>query len=213
MTQEQADFQIPGFTQYWHSADKRGYSGTAVFTRTAAKKVTYGINGLYTDEGRVITLEYDDFFIINCYAPHSQRNLNHLEFKGQFLSALVEYIKELIMIKAVIVCGDMNVAHKEIDLKNFKSNTENAGFTVEERTAFGKLLEVGLIDSYRYQHPTQSGSYTWWSYRKGVRERNIGWRIDYILIAQTLENRLISSAILPEVLGSDHCPISIEIEL
>lgn len=213
MVQSQFIHSVPDYFMYWHSAQKKGYAGTAVFSRKAANDVVYGIDGLFVEEGRVITLTYDDFYVINCYSPHSQRDLNRLEYKTRFDVALAEYIGRLNMVKPVILCGDLNIAHKEIDLKNSKSNVGNAGFTWPEREDFDRLLMQGFIDSYRYQHPTQAGAYTWWSYRKGVRARNIGWRIDYILLSHKLKDRLVDSFIFPEVVGSDHCPIGIEITL
>lgn len=213
MTEDQFELSLPGYTMYWHSAERRGYAGTAIIVRNEARHVTYGLNGKYTNEGRVITLEYDNFFVVNCYAPHSQRNLNHLDYKAQFNAALIEYIQQLQKEKEVILCGDLNVAHKEIDLANSKANIGNAGFTALERKDFDHLLTLGMIDSYRYQHPEQAGAYTWWSYRKGVRERNIGWRIDYILLSRALTSNLLCSTIFPNTFGSDHCPIAIDIDL
>lgn len=211
MSESQFNHSISDYFMYWHSAQKKGYAGTAIFSRKAANSVTYGIDGLLMEEGRIITLAYNDFYLINCYSPHSQRDLNHLEYKTQFDASLAEYIGRLNMIKPVILCGDLNIAHKEIDLKNSQSNVGNAGFTCSEREDFDKLLAQGFIDSYRYQHPSQTGAYTWWSYRKNVRTRNIGWRIDYILLSQRLKDKLVNSFIFSEVLGSDHCPIGIEI--
>lgn len=211
MSESQFDRPVPDYFMYWHSAQKKGYAGTAIFSRKAAISVAYGIDGSLTEEGRIITLAYNDFYLINCYSPHSQRDLNHLEYKTQFDASLAEYIGRLNVVKPVILCGDLNIAHKEIDLKNSKSNVGNAGFTYSERKDFDRFLAQGFIDSYRYQHPSQTGAYTWWSYRKDVRARNIGWRIDYILLSQWLKDKLVDSFIYSEILGSDHCPIGIEI--
>lgn len=213
MCPEQFEYIIPGYTLYWHAAEKKGYAGTVIFSKIPAKNVTYGLNFSYTDEGRVITLEFENFYLVNCYAPHSQRDLNHLLYKDQFNTALITYISQLQKEKAVILCGDLNVAHKEIDLANFKGNVGNAGFTALERKAFDQLLALDMIDSYRFFFPCREGAYTWWSYRKDVRARNIGWRIDYFLISNQLQNVLLNSTILPEIYGSDHCPISIDIAL
>lgn len=213
MTEEQFEWSLPGYTLYWHPAEKKGYAGTVIIARNKALNATYGLNDHFTQEGRVITLEYDDFYIINCYAPHSQRDLNHLVYKGEFNASLIKHIKELQQTKPVIVCGDLNVAHQDLDLANPKANIGNAGFTELERNDFGRLLALNLIDSYRYKHPEQTGAYTWWSNRKGVRERNIGWRIDYILLSHTLSHNLLCAFTFPDVFGSDHCPIGIDIDL
>lgn len=212
MSCEQFDYVVPGYTMYWYAAEKKGYSGTAVFSKCPASNVIYGLpNFSNIREGRVLTLEFDNFYIVNCYAPHSQRNLNHLQFKREFNLALISYIKQLQEQKAVIICGDLNVAHKEIDLANPKGNTGNAGYTFQERDDLNRLLSLNLIDSYRWLHPKETGAYTWWSYRKGVRARNIGWRIDYILISEKVRNSLLSSTIFSNIYGSDHCPIGIDV--
>lgn len=213
MMPDQFEYDVPGYTLYWHAAEKKGYAGTVIFSKIPAKNIAYGFDLLYTEEGRVITLEFDNFYLVNCYAPHSQRDLNHLQYKQQFNSALIAHINQLQTEKAVILCGDLNVAHNEIDLANPKGNVGNAGFTVLEREAFDQLLALDMIDSYRFFFPCRTGAYTWWSYRKDVRARNIGWRIDYFLISKKLQGVLLDSAILPEIYGSDHCPISIDIIL
>lgn len=168
---------------------------------------------MFCNEGRVLTLEYDEYYIINCYSPHSQRNLNHLEYKRAFDLELIKYIEKLKERKPVILCGDLNIAHQEIDLKNYKSNRENAGFTDGERSDFDEILKRGYIDSYRYKNPQKTDAYTWWSYRKGVRERNIGWRIDYIILADEIKEKLEDCNIYTNIYGSDHCPIGIDINL
>ena len=191
MDSTQFGYQLPDYIQYWNPADKKGYAGTAIFTKEAAKEVSYGINHLFRDEGRILTLEYEDYYMINCYSPHSQRNLNRLEYKRVFDFELTKYIGILNEKKPVILCGDLNIAHQEIDLKNYRSNKENAGFTPGERKDFDEILKKGFIDSYRYKYPQKNDAYTWWSYMKGVRERNIGWRIDYIIIANELKDKFI----------------------
>ena len=181
MEQKMFDYELPNYFQYWNPATKKGYSGTAVFSKKPALDVIKGIDNLNNDEGRILTLEYEDYYIVNCYSPHSQRQLNRLEYKRTFDKELTQYIVKLKDKKSVVLCGDLNIAHQEIDLKNYKNNKENAGFTIEEREDFDEMLKSGFIDSYRYKYPTETGVYTWWSYRKGVRDRNIGWRIDYII--------------------------------
>lgn len=213
MNSNQFVYSVPDYIQYWNCAIKRGYAGTLVFSKEKAMNIFYGIDHLYTDEGRVLTLEFENYYVVNCYSPHSQRNLAHLEYKREFDSALARYIGYLKVIKPVILCGDLNIAHREIDLKNYKTNKKNAGFTLEERKDFDQILAQGFTDSYRYKFPYKSGAYTWWSYRKGVRDRNIGWRIDYIIIADELKDKLGNCSIYSNVSGSDHCPIGAEINL
>lgn len=213
MEEKQFRYSLPNYEQYWNSAEKKGYAGTVIFAKRKARKVFYGIDGLYCNEGRVITLEYDDYYIINCYSPHSQRNLNHLVYKRAFDLTLTQYIEKLKKRKSVILCGDLNIAYQEIDLKNYKSNRNNAGFTDGERSDFEEIIKRGFIDSYRYRNPQKTGAYTWWSYRKGVREKNIGWRIDYILLVDELIEKLEDSNIYSNIYGSDHCPIGIDINI
>lgn len=213
MESEQFNYQVPNYTQYWNSALKKGYAGTAVFAKKVAEDIFLGINGLFCDEGRILTLKYKDYYIVNCYSPHSQRNLNHLEYKRAFDLELIKYIDSLKKRKPVILCGDLNIAHQEIDLKNYKNNKENAGFTIGERNDFEEILKKGFIDSYRYKNPQETDAYTWWSYRKGVRERNIGWRIDYIIVAEEIREKLSDCNIYSNVYGSDHCPVGIDINL
>lgn len=209
----QFSHQVPNYIQYWNSAVKKGYAGTAVFTKKEAEEVFVGINGLFCNEGRVLTLKYEDYYIINCYSPHSQRNLNHLNYKRVFDLELTKYVEGLKREKPVILCGDLNIAHQEIDLRNYKSNRENAGFTDGERSDFDAILKKGFVDSYRYKNPQKTDAYTWWSYRKGVREKNIGWRIDYIIVADEIKERINDCNIYSDVYGSDHCPIGIDIHL
>lgn len=213
MEESQFRYSLPNYVQYWNSAEKKGYAGTVIFVKKAAREVFIGIDGLFCNEGRVLTLEYDEYYIINCYSPHSQRNLNHLEYKRAFDLELIKYIEKLKERKPVILCGDLNIAHQEIDLKNYKSNRENAGFTDGERSDFDENLKRGFIDSYRYKNPQKTDAYTWWSYRKGVRERNIGWRIDYIILADEIKEKLEDCNIYTNIYGSDHCPIGIDINL
>lgn len=213
MDSTQFRHQLPDYVQYWNPAEKKGYAGTAVFAKNAAKMAVNGIGDLFYDEGRLITLEYEDYYLINCYSPHSQRNLNRLEYKMAFDFELTKYIAGLNEKKPVILCGDLNIAHQEIDLKNYKSNKENAGFTLAERSDFDAVLEKGFIDSFRYKYPEKSDAYTWWSYRKGVRERNIGWRIDYIIISDRIKEKINDCSIYSDILGSDHCPVGIDINL
>jgi exodeoxyribonuclease III len=207
---EQVDYAFSGYHQFWHSAEKKGYSGTLILCKEEPLSVNYGLG--YTEhdkEGRVITAEFRDYFLVNVYTPNSKNELQRLDYRTQEWDTLyLEHLKTLEKVKPVITCGDFNVAHKEIDLKNPKSNKRNAGFTVEERSSFEKYIESGFIDTFREfnQEPDQ---YTWWSYRMSARERNVGWRIDYFLISQSLRNRLENAFIRQEVLGSDHCPVGI----
>lgn len=206
----QIDLELPGYHQYWNYAEKKGYSGTAIFTKKEPIGVSYGIQKEEHDkEGRVITLEYDDFFMITVYTPNSQQELARLDYRMQWEDDFLVYIKELDTRKPVIVCGDLNVAHKEIDLKNPKTNRKNAGFTDEEREKFSTFLEVGFIDTYRYFYPEQEGAYSWWSYRFNSRANNAGWRIDYFCASERLGERLADAKIHSEVFGSDHCPVEL----
>jgi len=201
---------LPGYHQYWHYAEKKGYSGTAIFSRFPALNVAYGIGVEEHDhEGRVITLEFEDFYLITVYTPNSQRELTRLSYRMQWEDAFLSHLKKLEEHKPVIFCGDLNVAHREIDLKNPKSNLRNAGFTQEERDKLTALLESGFIDTFRHFHPDEKDAYTWWSYMFHAREKNVGWRIDYFIASQSLEPRLCSAAIHPEILGSDHCPVEL----
>lgn len=208
----QIQLELDGYYQYWNYAVKKGYSGTAVFTKTKPTAVTYGL-GIeeHDNEGRVITLEFDEYYLVNVYTPNSQRGLERLDYRMEWENQFREYLKKLDARKPVIVCGDMNVAHREIDLKNPASNKKNAGFTDEERNKFTELLESGFIDTYRYFHPDQKDAYTWWSYMFKARERNTGWRIDYFCVSERFKSRLCSASIHADVLGSDHCPVELVI--
>ncbi len=209
----QIDLDLPGYHQYWNYAQKKGYSGTAVFTKHAPKEVTYGIGiDEHDTEGRVITLEYDEFFFVTAYTPNAQRGLTRLSYRMQWEKDFRAYLKHLDDEKPVILCGDLNVAHREIDLKNPKNNKKNAGFTPEERGEMGKLLEEGFLDTFRYFYPDKEEAYTWWSYMRQARDRNIGWRIDYFIVSDALKDRLKDSRIYPEIYGSDHCPVGLEID-
>ncbi|NLC94738.1 MAG: exodeoxyribonuclease III [Bacilli bacterium] len=213
MQESQKDFHFPGYFEYWNSADKLGYSGTLILTKKEPLNVHYGLlDGKYNDEGRAITLEYDNFYFVTLYSPNAQRGLTRLDYRIEYEAHLREYLHYLDQYKPVIVCGDMNVAHREIDLKNPKENERNAGYTIEERTEFTKLLQTGFIDTFRYLYPNTI-KYTWWSYMFNARAKNIGWRIDYFLISERLKDRLVDSLIFDEVLGSDHCPVGLIIEL
>lgn len=209
----QLDLDLPGYHQYWNYAEKKGYSGTAVFTKKEPLSVVNGMGIEEHDkEGRVITLEFEDFYMVTVYTPNSQNELARLDYRMTWEEAFRAYLKQLEAAKPVIVCGDMNVAHKEIDLKNPKTNRKNAGFTDEEREKFSILLDSGFIDTYRYFYPEQEGIYSWWSYRFKAREKNAGWRIDYFLVSESLEDKLKDAKILTEIMGSDHCPVELDIE-
>ena len=206
----QADLDLPGYEQYWNSAVRKGYSGTAVFTRIPPLSTAYGI-GLpeHDGEGRAITLEFEDFYLVTVYTPNAQRELTRLPYRMAWEDAFLAYLKGLEKDKPVVFCGDLNVAHQEIDLKNPKSNQQNAGFTREERDKMTALLDAGFIDTFRYFYPEQTGAYSWWSYMFHAREKNAGWRIDYWIVSQALEGRLRGAAIHPEIFGSDHCPVEL----
>ena len=208
----QLDLSFPGYESYWNYADKKGYSGTAIFTKHKPLSITYGINiDEHDHEGRVITLEMDDFYLVTVYTPNSQDELRRLEYRMKWEDDFQSYLHKLDETKPVIVCGDMNVAHQEIDLKNPKTNRRNAGFTDEEREKMTELLNNGFIDTFRTLYPEQV-TYSWWSYRFRAREKNTGWRIDYFLISERLRDRLIDAKIHTETMGSDHCPIEIDLK-
>ncbi len=212
LSEGQIDLELPGYQQYWNYAEKKGYSGTAVFTRVAPLSVSYGIGIEEHDhEGRVITLEFDDYYLVTCYTPNSQNELARLDYRMTWEDAFRAYLHALDEKKPVIVCGDLNVAHREIDLKNPSTNHHNAGFTDEERGRFTQLLDSGFTDTFRYFYPEQEGIYSWWSYRFHAREKNAGWRIDYFLTSDRLQSRLESAAIHTEIEGSDHCPVELVI--
>lgn len=214
MQEGQLELELEGYYQYWNYAKKKGYSGTAIFAKKEAISVIYGI-GIeeHDQEGRVITLEYEDFYIVTVYTPNAQEQLARLDYRMNWEEAFKTYLKKLEETKPVIVCGDMNVAHKEIDLKNPKTNRKNAGFSDEERGRFSELLDAGFIDTFRYFYPDLDGIYSWWSYRFRAREKNAGWRIDYFLVSKSLEENLVDAKIHTEVFGSDHCPVELEITL
>lgn len=209
----QIEMELPGYHQYWNYADKKGYSGTAIFTKEAPDGVSYGIGiDQHDHEGRVITLEFKDFYVVTVYAPNSQDELRRLDYRMKWEDDFREYLTRLNTQKPVIVTGDMNVAHNEIDLKNPKTNRRNAGFTDEERGKMTELLNSGFIDTFRYFYPDTEGIYSWWSYRFRAREKNAGWRIDYFLASTDMENRIKGAKIHTEILGSDHCPVELEID-
>lgn len=210
----QIDLDLPGFHQYWNYAEKKGYSGTAIFTKKEPMNVYYGIGVEEHDhEGRVITLEYPEYYLITVYTPNSQDGLKRLDYRMTWERDFLAYLKKLEETKPVIFCGDLNVAHKEIDLKNPKTNRKNAGFTDEERACMTTLLEKGFVDTFRHFYPNQEGIYSWWSYRFQARAKNAGWRIDYFITSKSLEDKLVDAKIHTDILGSDHCPVELEIDL
>lgn len=210
----QIDLTLDGYYQYWNYAEKKGYSGTAIFTRQEPIAVTYGIGIEEHDhEGRVITLEYPEYYMITVYVPNSQNELARLPYRMQWEEAFLAYLKGLEEKKPVIFCGDLNVAHQEIDLKNPKTNRKNAGFTDEERGCFSRLLEHGFVDTFRYFYPNQTDIYSWWSYRFSARAKNAGWRIDYFCVSECLKDKLTDAKIHTEILGSDHCPVELDIDI
>lgn len=210
LQQGQIDLNLDGYYDYWNYAEKKGYSGTAIFSKRKPLNCMYGINIEEHDrEGRVITLEFDDFYMVTVYTPNSKEKLARLDYRMEWEDSFREYLNKLDKVKPVIVCGDMNVAHKEIDLKNPKANIKNAGFSLEERNKFTELLDSGFVDTYRYFYPNKEGMYSWWSYRFNARIRNAGWRIDYFCISERLKGNIISADIHSEVLGSDHCPVEL----
>lgn len=209
----QIDLPLKGYHQYWNYAEKKGYSGTAIFTKIQPINVNYGINiDEHDKEGRVITLEFEDFYMITVYTPNSQDKLARLEYRMKWENDFRVYLNELDKLKPVIMCGDLNVAHEEIDLKNPKSNRKNPGFSDEEREKFTQFLNSGFIDTFRYFNPDKEGSYSWWSYRFNARANNAGWRIDYFCVSERLRDRLVSADIHSGVLGSDHCPVELVIK-
>lgn len=209
----QIDLKLSGYNMYWNYAEKKGYSGTAIFTKEEPIQVFYGLNIEEHDkEGRVITLEFEEYYFITVYTPNSKQKLERLEYRMKWENDFRNYIIELNLKKPVIVCGDLNVAHKEIDLKNSKTNRKNAGFTDEERNKFSELIESGFIDTYRYFYPDLEGAYSWWSYRFNARANNAGWRIDYFCVSDKMKDRLVDAKIHGNILGSDHCPVELIIE-
>ena len=210
----QVELGFEGYKSYWNSAEKKGYSGTAIFTKKKPIKVTYGIGIEEHDkEGRIITLEFEKFYLVNNYTPNSKRELERLEYRQIWEDEIRKYLLKLNRKKPVIMCGDLNVAHKEIDLKNPKQNRRNAGFTDEERNKMTELLEAGFTDTFRYLYPEKENEYTWWSYMGKAREKNIGWRIDYFIASKDIESRIKEAKIHQEILGSDHCPVELNIEI
>ncbi|MDE5643964.1 MAG: exodeoxyribonuclease III [Muribaculaceae bacterium] len=213
LSEGQLDLNFPGYESYWNYAERKGYSGTAIFSRHKPVAVTYGIGiAEHDNEGRVITLEMPDFYLVTVYTPNSKDGLARLDYRMEWEEAFRKYLKGLDAVKPVIVCGDLNVAHKEIDLKNPSTNRRSAGFTDEERGCMTQLLESGFTDSFRHLHPDAEGAYSWWSYRMRARERNAGWRIDYFLVSDRIADRISQARIHADVFGSDHCPVSVELD-
>ena len=211
---DQIQLNLPGYTQYWNYAEKKGYSGTAVFAKTQPMSVRYGIGVDELDtEGRVITLEYPDFFLVTCYTPNAQRELARIDHRMKWEDAFLSYLKALDNEKPIVLCGDLNVAHQEIDLKNPASNRGNAGFSDEERSCFSRLLGNGFTDTFRYLHPDQIGAYTWWSYMFKARQNNAGWRIDYFIVSDRIADRIGETPIYSQVMGSDHCPVGLSLSI
>ena len=210
----QLELDLPQYHQFWHYAEKKGYSGTAIFAKNPPLSVSSGIGPEELNkEGRDITLEYEDFYLVTCYTPNAQRELARIDFRMQWEDAFLAYLKKLDEKKPVIVCGDLNVAHREIDLKNPSSNRGNAGFSDQERGCFNRLLENGFTDTFRYLNPDKAGAYTWWSYMFNARQNNAGWRIDYFLVSNRIADRITATPIYSDILGSDHCPVGLEINL
>ena len=210
----QIDLNLPGYSQYWNYAVKKGYSGTAIFAKEAPINVFYGVGSEELDtEGRMITLEYPEFYLVTCYTPNAQQGLARIDHRLKWDDAFREYLCRLDQQKPVIICGDLNVAHQEIDLKNPSSNRGNAGFSDEERDSFTKLLEAGFTDTFRYQNPDAVGAYSWWSYRFNARKNNAGWRIDYFLVSNRIAEQIVTTPIYSDVLGSDHCPVGLELNI
>ncbi|AHK51266.1 MULTISPECIES: exodeoxyribonuclease III [Bacillus amyloliquefaciens group] len=210
----QVSLQPEGYHAYWNYAVKKGYSGTAVFSKEKPLHVLYGL-GIddHDQEGRVITLEFEHVFVVNCYTPNAKRGLERIDYRLQWEADFKDYLQKLDRKKPVILCGDLNVAHREIDLKNPKANRKNAGFSEQEREAFSALLNAGFTDSFRYLYPDQEGAYSWWSYRTNAREKNIGWRLDYVIVSDRLKQRISQAAICADIMGSDHCPVEMTLDL
>ena len=210
----QVELEFDGYESYWNSAEKKGYSGTVIFTKIKPISVKYGIGIEEHDkEGRVITLEFKDFYMVNIYTPNSKRELERLDYRQIWEDEIRKYLLNLNKTKPVIMCGDLNVAHKEIDLKNPKTNTHNAGFTIEERNKMTELLNAGFVDTFRYLYPDKIDCYTWWSYMRKAREKNVGWRIDYFIVSESLKDKIEDANIYQDIMGSDHCPIGLEIKI
>lgn len=210
----QIELDLPGYHQYWNSAEKKGYSGVSVFTRQEPLSVRYGIGvDEFDHEGRVLTLEMPQFYLVSCYTPNSQDGLKRLEYRMRWEDTFLSYLKSLEREKPVVLCGDLNVAHQEIDIKNPKSNRMNAGFTDQEREKMTRLLNAGFVDTFRALHPDETGAYSWWSYRFHARENNAGWRIDYFIVSESLREHVREAAIHPEIFGSDHCPVELVLDI
>lgn len=211
---DQIELEFEGYQSYWNSAEKKGYSGTAIFTKIKPKQITYGI-GIeeHDQEGRIITLEFEKFYLVNNYTPNSKRELERLEYRQQWEDEIRKYLLKLNKKKPVIMCGDLNVAHQEIDLKNPKTNKGNAGFTNEERQKMTELLQAGFTDSFRHLYPNKENSYSWWSYMGKAREKNVGWRIDYFIVSNNIKEKIEEASIYPEIMGSDHCPVGLKIKI
>ena len=209
----QIDLELPDYLQYWNYAEKKGYSGTAIFTKHEPLSVAYGIGVDELDtEGRVITLEFPEFYLITCYTPNAQRELTRIDHRMKWETAFCDFLKDLDQKKPCIICGDLNVAHNEIDLKNPSANRGNAGFSDQERSAFNKLLNSGFTDTFRYKNPNLTGAYTWWSYMFNARKNNAGWRIDYFLVSDRWKDKIDTTPIYSEIMGSDHCPVGLELD-
>jgi len=214
MQEGQAELILEGYYQYWNSAIKKGYSGTAIFTKIKPISVSYGIGiEKHDQEGRIITLEFEEFYMVNCYTPNSKRELERLEYRMEWEDEIRKYLLTLNNKKPVIYCGDLNVAHEEIDLKNPKTNHHNAGFTDEERSKMTELLNSGFTDTFRYLYPEKENAYTWWSYMMKAREKNVGWRIDYFIVSNSIKEKIKEAKIHSEIMGSDHCPVELEIDV
>ena len=210
----QIQMDLPGYTEFWNYAQKKGYSGTAIFAKEAPLSVRYGLGIEELDtEGRLITLEYPEFYLVTCYTPNAQRELARIDHRMKWDEAFREYLAELDKTKPVIACGDLNVAHKEIDLKNPASNRGNAGFSDEERDSFTQTLEAGFTDTFRYLHPDATGMYSWWSYMFKARQNNAGWRIDYFIVSDRLADKITNASIFSDIMGSDHCPVGLELDI
>ncbi|AJC25434.1 exodeoxyribonuclease III [Bacillus velezensis] len=210
----QVSLQPEGYHAYWNYAVKKGYSGTAVFSKEKPLHVFYGLGiDEHDQEGRVITLKFEHVFVVNCYTPNAKRGLERIDYRLQWEADFKDYLQKLDRKKPVILCGDLNVAHREIDLKNPKANRKNAGFSEQEREAFSALLSAGFTDSFRYLYPDREGAYSWWSYRTNAREKNIGWRLDYVIVSDRLKQRISQAAICADIMGSDHCPVEMTVDL
>ena len=210
---DQINLELPGYEQYWHSAEKKGYSGTALFTKHKPLNVTYGMPDYLDNEGRLITAEYDSFYLITSYTPNSKEELARLDYRMDFEDKLRNYMTELGKTKPVILCGDLNVRHNEIDLKNPKTNRKNPGFSDEEREKFTQLLAAGHTDTFRHLYPDLEGAYSWWSYRFKAREKNAGWRIDYFVVSDSIKDKIVKAEIHSDIFGSDHCPVMVELDI